>query len=82
MINFTKWTNPKYQALIDQINDTKNQTPAQRIKLQQRAASLLNQLQGVTPLYQYSSVHLLSNKVKGIDYPLIGYQKYEYGSWK
>lgn len=82
VINFTKWTNPKYQALIDQINDTKNQTPAQRIKLQQRAASLLNQLQGVTPLYQYSSVHLLSNKVKGIDYPLIGYQKYEYGSWK
>ncbi len=82
VINFTKWTNPKYQALIDKINTTENQTPAQRIKLQQQAASLLNQLQGVTPLYQYSSVHLLTNKVTGLDYPLIGYQRYEYANWK
>lgn len=82
VINFTKWSNPKYQKLIDQINDTENQTPAQRVKLQQKAATLLNSLQGVTPLYQYASVHLRTKDVKGLDYPLIGYQKYEYASWK
>lgn len=82
VINFTKWTNPKYQKLIDQINDTENQTPAHRVKLQQKAAELLNSLQGVTPLYQYASVHLRTKNVKGLDYPLIGYQKYEYASWK
>lgn len=82
VINFTKWTNAKYQKLIDQINDTTNQTPEKRVKLQQQAASLLNELQGVTPLYQYASVHLRTKDVKGLDYPLIGYQKYEYASWK
>lgn len=82
VINFTKWHNQKYQSIIDQINDTESQTPAQRVKLEQKAASLLNELQGVTPLYQYASVHLLTNKIKGLDYPLIGYQKYEYASWK
>lgn len=82
VINFTKWTNPKYQKIIDQINDTTNQTPEQRVKLQQKAASLLNNLQGVTPLYQYASVHLRTKDVKGLEYPLIGYQKYEYASWK
>lgn len=82
VINFTKWTNDKYQKLIDQINDTTHQTAAQRVKLQQQAASLLNELQGVTPLYQYSSVHLRTKNIKGLDYPLIGYQKYEYASWK
>lgn len=81
-INFTDWSNKKYEALIAKINDTDGQTPAERVKLQQQAASLLNQLQGVTPLYQYSSVHLQTSKVKGLDYPLIGYQKYEYASWK
>ncbi|MFD1124290.1 peptide ABC transporter substrate-binding protein [Lentilactobacillus raoultii] len=81
-INFTKWTNSKYEALIRKINQTNGQTPARRVKLEQQAASLLNQLQGVTPLYQYSSVHLQTSKVKGLDYPLIGYQKYEFASWK
>ncbi|GEP25006.1 MAG: peptide ABC transporter substrate-binding protein [Lentilactobacillus diolivorans] len=81
-INFTEWTNAKYQSLINKINDTADQKPAQRVKLQQQAASLLNQLQGVTPLYQYASVHLRTNKVTGLDYPLIGYQKYEYAKWK
>ncbi|PAK85178.1 peptide ABC transporter substrate-binding protein [Lentilactobacillus parakefiri] len=82
VINFTKWTNAHYQQLIDQINDTTNQTSEQRVKLQQKAASLLNELQGVTPLYQYASVHLRTKNIKGLDYPLIGYQKYEYASWK
>ncbi|GAA2968823.1 peptide ABC transporter substrate-binding protein [Lentilactobacillus parakefiri] len=82
VINFTKWTNAQYQQLIDQINDTTNQTSEQRVKLQQKAASLLNELQGVTPLYQYASVHLRTKNIKGLDYPLIGYQKYEYASWK
>ncbi|WP_258435117.1 peptide ABC transporter substrate-binding protein [Lentilactobacillus buchneri] len=82
VINFTKWTNDKYQKLIDQINDTTHQTAGQRVKLQQQAASLLNELQGVTPLYQYASVHLRTKNIKGLDYPLIGYQKYEYASWK
>lgn len=82
VINFTKWTNAQYQQLIDQINDTTNQSSEQRVKLQQKAASLLNELQGVTPLYQYASVHLRTKNIKGLDYPLIGYQKYEYASWK
>lgn len=81
-INFTNWTNAKYQKVIDQINDTKNQTSSQRVKLQQKAAKILNTEQGVTPLYQYASVHLVSSDLKGLSYPLIGYQKYEYVSWK
>ncbi len=81
-INFTNWTNAKYQKVIDQINDTKNQTASQRVKLQQKAAKILNTEQGVTPLYQYASVHLVSSDLKGLSYPLIGYQKYEYVSWK
>lgn len=81
-INFTKWHNAQYQALIDKINDTEHQTASQRVKLQQQAAELLNKEQGVTPLYQYSSVHLRSTDLKGLEYPLIGYQRYEYVSWK
>lgn len=81
-INFTKWHNAEYQKLIDQINDTDHQTAAQRVVLQQKAAKLLNAEQGVTPLYQYASVHLRSTDLKGLEYPLIGYQRYEYVSWK
>ncbi|MTV83133.1 peptide ABC transporter substrate-binding protein [Secundilactobacillus folii] len=81
-IDFTNWKNAKYQALLNKINDTANQKPAERVKLQQQAAEMLNNLQGVTPLYQYASVHLRSKDLKGLNYPLVGYAKYEYASWK
>lgn len=76
-INFTKWHNEKYDNLIEQINQ-QGEASDSRYQLQQEAAKLNNDLNGVTPLYQMSNVHLLKSTVKNLNYPLIGYQNYKY----
>ncbi len=76
-INFTNWTNSEYEKIINKVSEQHEANDA-RYKLEQQAAKLNNDLNGVTPLYQVSNVHLLRSSVKNLDYPLIGYQNYKY----
>ena len=76
-INFTKWQHPDYDQLIQQINQQGDATTT-RFKLEKDAAKLNNDLNGVTPLYQMANVHLLQSHVRGLTYPVIGYQNYKY----
>ncbi|GMA70160.1 peptide ABC transporter substrate-binding protein [Leuconostoc litchii] len=76
-INFTNWTNSDYEKLISDISN-QHEANNERYELEQKAAKLNNELNGVTPLYQVSNVHLLRSSVKNLDYPLIGYQNYKY----
>lgn len=76
-INFTKWHNKAYDNLIDQIN-AQGEANDKRYNLEKKAAALNNDLNGVTPLYQVSNVHLLNKKVRHLNYPVVGYQNYKY----
>lgn len=76
-INFTNWSNPEYEKLIDKISDQHEANDA-RYQLEKLAAKRNNELNGVTPLYQVANVHLLKSSIKNLNYPLIGYQNYKY----
>jgi len=53
-----------------------------RYQLEQQAAKLNNDLNGVTPLYQVANVHLQKKTIKNLNYPVIGYQSYQYATEK
>lgn len=76
-INFTKWQNKEYDALIGKISE-QGEANDQRFKLEKQAAKLNNDLNGVTPLYQAANVHLLKKSVRHLNYPVVGYQNYKY----
>lgn len=76
-INFTKWQNGQYDALMKQINQQPEANDT-RYQLEQQAARLNNDLNGVTPLYQVANVHLQKKQLHNLNYPVIGYQNYQY----
>ncbi|MGL5465472.1 MAG: peptide ABC transporter substrate-binding protein, partial [Leuconostoc lactis] len=80
-INFTKWHDAQYDALIQKINQQPEANDA-RYQLEQQAAKLNNDLNGVTPLYQVANVHLQKKTIKNLNYPVIGYQSYQYATEK
>lgn len=76
-INFTKWQDAQYDTLMHQMSQQPEANDA-RYRIEQQAAKLNNDLNGVTPLYQVANVHLQNKQIKDLNYPVIGYQSYQY----
>jgi len=50
--------------------------------LEGKAAKLVAEKQGVTPLYQTAAAHLISSKVGGVHFTLLRDALYRYAYWK
>ena len=70
--NDAKYSNADYDALLDQIRGTFDQT--ERMDLMHQAEDLLmGQDYGVCPLYFYTQKYMLADGIKGMSYTPLGY---------
>lgn len=81
-INFTQWTDAKYEALMAKANNLGKYSDKERAAYIQQADERLMAIQGTIPLYQPATAHLLSTKVGGIHYGMLNYSLYKYAYWK
>lgn len=80
-INFGKYHNPEYEKLISSITAAK-QSDSARYATMQKAAKMLADGQGTTPLYQSTQANLISTKVGGAKPTLLRDTMYRYAYWK
>ncbi|KRL05187.1 peptide ABC transporter substrate-binding protein [Liquorilactobacillus oeni] len=70
--NFGKWSNEQYDKMITASKTTDVNNSSKRWDDLVRASKLLNEEQGVAPLYQLSQAQMLKSKVKGVIYNTAG----------
>ena len=66
--NNGKWINPQFDALIKKSQNEDANNPSARWNDLKQAQDILNQQQGVIPLYQNAISHLKSSRLSGLDY--------------
>ncbi|ETY75675.1 peptide ABC transporter substrate-binding protein [Lactiplantibacillus fabifermentans T30PCM01] len=80
-VDFGKFDDSQYEGLIKTIT-AGTQSKTARYQTMQKAAKLVAEKQGVTPLYQTASAHLVSSKVGGVHFTLLRDALYRYAYWK
>ncbi|KRL01505.1 peptide ABC transporter substrate-binding protein [Liquorilactobacillus capillatus] len=79
--NYGKYSNAKYDQLIDQAQNKNANDPGKRWENLVQAARLFNSEQGMTPVYQQVTAYLQKNNIKGIIHNTAGTQwNYKYAS--
>lgn len=81
-INFTQWTDSKYETLMAKANNLGKYTDKERANYIQQADERLMAIQGTIPLYQPATANLLSTKIGGIHYGMLNAVQYKYAYWK
>ncbi|MGY5340263.1 peptide ABC transporter substrate-binding protein [Levilactobacillus spicheri] len=81
-VNFTKWQNAHYTALMKEIDDTSHHTTQQRWDLMKTADTYVTQQAGLVPLYQQAKAHLVSKEIGSLTYSMTSDAQYKYAYWK
>ena len=69
--NFSGWSNPQYDKLIDKAKSTADQKL--RMQTLHQAEKLLMSEMPIAPIYFYTRPYLMKNWVKGLRYSSVGY---------
>lgn len=81
-VNFTHWSNPRYEKLMAKVNNTAKYQGEQRWKLMVQAGNVAMNHQPIVPTLQHTDVHLVSSKVGGLKYSFLTDSQYRYAYWK
>ncbi|GAK47981.1 ABC transporter substrate-binding protein [Secundilactobacillus oryzae JCM 18671] len=67
-INFSKFKDDKYEAIMKKVEQTDKYTAEERYEFQKQADKRLMEIAAVAPTYQASQAHLISSKIGGLKY--------------
>ncbi|KRM57157.1 hypothetical protein C5L31_000447 [Secundilactobacillus malefermentans] len=83
-INFSKWKDDKYEALMAKVEETDKYTAQQRYDFQKQADKRLMEVAAVAPTYQAATAHLVNSKLGGLSWDAFSGSgsQLQYAYWK